>query len=291
MKAAEEPTGNTKPLTTETRLPNTKNQTRVQDSTTSRPRRQSGVGEMTSAFILPDITLHGAAAMVEEKVKLSPSAQRALDEVSQHDRNNCGVCKNAAKCSCNPEKSNDRHSVNVPKPVPVSDRMPKPTAYNEEPTMRPSQPPALALASVLKALEDELSHLKMQLALFQTAYNKHDASLSKRQRKSLHRKIERVMRDAETKSDQIYALYDVLEGQKQNGEDMTEEQVEVTLQSIGIPTGVEEPENTRQSGTKGKLNLGDDESESDDEDLPWEGIESTTELTGRSLPSKKGTMR
>ncbi|KAB8239629.1 uncharacterized protein BDW43DRAFT_296012 [Aspergillus alliaceus] len=236
------------------------------------PRRRRQISEdMTSAFILPDITLYRADLVAENPARLPESAQRALDSATQHNGKNCTVCKRSIPGnSC----VHTREAVKVPKPIPVSERMPEPSIYNEEPTMRPAQPPAVALATVLKALEDELSHLKMQLVTYQGAYNKLDASLSKRQRKSLSAKIEKLLKDVDMKADQIYALYDVLEGQKSRGQEMTEQEMEVTLQSIGID--VETARAADVTGTTDKSahkNAETDYDIDDDEDLPWEGIE------------------
>lgn len=230
----------------------------------SQRKKRSPMEDMTSAFILPDITLSHAELAASNRSKLPEAAQRALDGIAQHDGKNCMVCKNSPPHDgpCNHE------SVKISKPIPVSERMPEPTPYNVDPTMRPSQPPAVALATVLKALEDELSHLKMQLASYQSAFNKLDASLGKKQRKALTEKVEKTIKEIDLKSDQIYALYDVLEGQKGRG-DITEQEMEMTLQSIGINT------------TTNTMDKGQAEDESEDE-LPWEGIESTAELTGRA---------
>ena len=83
-------------------------------------------------------------------------------------------------------------------------------------------------------------------------------------------KIETVLKDIDLKSDQIYALYDVLETCK--GE-ITKRDLDITLESIGIDV-------TANSATfrSGPVDLEDDE----EDDLPWEGIESTAELTGRT---------
>lgn len=216
--------------------------------------------DMTSAFILPDITLNHAELAASNPSRLPEAAQKALDDLAQHNGKNCTVCKNVlpndGQC--------DHEPINVPQPVPASERMPEPSVHNPEPTIRPSQPPAVALANVLKALEDELSHLKMQLAGYQSAYNKLDASISKRQRKSLTEKVETLIREIDQKSDQIYALYDVLEDHKTDGGNhMTEREMEQTLESIGIDV-------TKSVDLEG------------DSELPWEGIESTAELTGRT---------
>lgn len=253
-------------------------------SVQSQNRRKKPIPELTSAFILPDITLRYAETATREPVRLSESAQKVLDSVAGHDGRNCTVCKRLL-----PEGVTHDHDdghVTVPKPIPVSERMPGPSVYNEEPTLRPSRPPAEALATVLKSLEDELSHLKMQLAVAQQAFSKHDASLGKRQRKSLSTKIEKLLKEIDIKADQIYALYDVLEGQKQDGHEMTEREMEVTLQSIGIDvqnaakfanlTGA-----TDQSLRRKTAQNVEDFDDDYDEELPWEGFESTAEMTGR----------
>lgn len=245
-------------------------------------RRKKPIPELTSAFILPDITLLYAETATREPVRLSESAQKVLDSVAGHDGRNCTVCKRLL-----PEGVSHNHDdghITVPKPIPVSERMPEPSAYNEEPTLRPSRPPAEALATVLKSLEDELSHLKMQLAVTQQAFSKHDVSLGKRQRKFLSTKIEKLLKEIDTKADQIYALYDVLEGQKQDGHEMTEREMEVTLQSIGIDvqnaaklanlTGATDQSLRRKT-------VVEDFDDDYDEELPWEGFESTAEITGR----------
>lgn len=255
--------------------------------TTDRPRRHSdhsvasiaqrkqrrNIEDMTSAFIVPDITLGRAELAASYPSRLPESTQRALDGIAQHNGKNCMVCKNVL-----PHDGNCNHEpVKAPKPVPVSERMPKPSLYNEDPTMRPSQPPDVALATVLKALEDELAHLKMQLAGYQSAFNKLDASLGKRQRKSLLEKIETILRDIDLKSDQIYALYDVLESHR-NVKEMTEQEMEMTLESIGLDANATGHDITGTSKSSHPIDLDDE----DEDDLPWEGIESTAEITGRT---------
>ncbi|OAX80977.1 hypothetical protein ACJ72_04684 [Emergomyces africanus] len=281
-----------------TRNLSARNVTDHSTSNTAGPKRQrKRAEEMTSAFILPDITMHGITSKPGEPLKLSEAAQRVLDNVAQHDGKNCTVCKSVMNKNSTHELSNGERQecIKVTKPVPVSDRMPASSPYNEEPTLRPSQPPGVALATVLKSLEDELAHLKMQLALQQTTLNKHDASLGRKQRKSLVRRIESLLKEIDTKSDQIYALYDVLEGQKENGHEMTQEEIDVTLQSIGLGrvSGIDAGDHTdrlSRDDTKGKKvtrRQEDSDSGSDDDDEPpWEGFESTGDLTGRSLPRK-----
>jgi hypothetical protein len=271
---------------------------------------------MTSAFIVPDITIRGLSTEKEAEPILSPAAQNVLDGLAQHDGQNCTVCcrivsRDRGKESHAVGKENDKESLKVPRLIPVSERMPPAGEWNEEPTVRPSQPPATALAVVMKGLEDELSHLKMyavspplhfifgrvanylcrELAQYQKAYNSHDASLSKRKRKSIFTKIEALLRAIDAKADQIYALYDVLEGQKADGHEITEEEVEVTLHSIGINpvelglrghemkyakrSRVTYADEGQSEGSESSAEEGETGNGDDDMELPWEGIEDT----------------
>ncbi|KAI9884997.1 MAG: TFIIH/NER complex subunit [Watsoniomyces obsoletus] len=160
-------------------------------------------GMTTSAFIIPDITIR------------EPWLLSCPHGTTEHDRQSCTICR--AHTTGN--KTTTGAGIKIPKPIPVSERMPPRTSpQDEEPTIRPSQPPPIALAVVMKGLEDELSHLKIQLGGYQSAYSKHDASLSKSKRKTLSNKINELLKRIDMKADQIYALYDVLEGQKENGQ-------------------------------------------------------------------------
>jgi hypothetical protein len=94
-------------------------------------------------------------------------------------------------------------------------------------------------------------------------------------------KIEKLLKDIDLKADQIYALYDVLEGQKQNGHEMTEQEMEVTLQSIGIDTAATTRAADVTATTDKSSHKNNDTDLEDDEELPWEGIESTMDVTGR----------
>ena len=214
------------------RAPNTHQRHHSEDSLLQRRDQRSGLIDMTSAFIVPDITMRNVTANIDEFSQLPASP---------------------------PKKT-----IKVPKPVPVSDRMPA-ALCGDEPTIRPSQPPAKALATVLKGLEDEMESLKRQHAHFQAIYNQHDPALSKRRRKVVYQKMQSMMKDIDIKADQIYSLYDVLEGQKAAGQTMTEDEFEMTLQSIGIdPNDVDWTGHDRSAHADGD---GDDS-----EELPWEGI-------------------
>lgn len=215
---------------------------------TTRHRRNE-IDDMTSAFIIPDISFN---AITTEGVHptLSANARRVLDSLCKHDCTNCTVCTRVASFDT---KNHTKQKISIPKPIPVSERMPEPTPYEDEPTIRPSVEPGLALGTVIKGLEDEVAHLKLEHTRIAAAYAKHDSSLGMRQRKALKRRLDELLIAIEKKSDQVYALYDVLEGQKQSGQEMSDKDIEVTLLSIGI----------------GK------DAEDEELDLPWEGIDDT----------------
>lgn len=254
-------------------------------------RRGLNAENMTSAFILPDITIRNPAVDSQPVPELTKDAQDVLNGLAKHGAQNCTVCRRAiSRDEPHEHDATVREAINIFKPVPVSDRMPESGPYEEEPTVRPAQAPGLALAIVMKGLDDELAHLKIELAKYQALYNGHDPALSKRKRKSVYHKIETLLQAIEVKADQVYALYDVLEGQKQDGHEISEEEVEITLQSIGInAAGLhlrggdadEEYQHGKEKPSKRQPWDLDSDGESVD-DLPWEGIETTVE-TAKSV--------
>ena len=241
---------------------------------------------MTSAFIVPDITIRNAGVNHTQTLKLTKEGQDVLRGLVAHEGQNCTVCKRTITTGDHHEHDEAaQNTVKIPKPIPVSERVLQ-ASEDEEPTIRPAQVPGLALATVLKELEDELAHLKIQLAQYQKLFNSHDPALSKRRRKSVQVKIEDVLHAIDVKADQIYALYDVLEGQKQDGHEISDEEVEITLQSIGVKApelhlrGGGDEEVGREDATSTERHPWDLESNEDSgEELPWEGIESTVETT------------
>lgn len=226
----------------------------------SRRRRsaQEMDDDMTSALILPDITLAGNAMNDEQQ-------------------------------------AGNKQTYTVHKPVAVSERD-APT-NGDDITLRPAQEPAIALATVLQGLQDELTRLRTQLAQQEALYNQYDPALGKRKRKMVFDKIRRLLGAVETRSDQIYALYDVLEGQKARGDTMQQEEVEVTLRDIGIDVAAfhqkKQASTTKKARTQGGFDGAQSEESEDDglseasevydpEDV-WEGFEPTQSQTLGSM--------
>jgi hypothetical protein len=200
---------------------------------------------MTSAYLITDINAAKQGKGIEHPV-LSASARQVLDSLCKHNCKNCHICLRLASFNTN---DTGKKAIRIQKPIPVSKRAPSLVPYDDEPTLRPAVAPGVALATVLKSLEDEVAHLKLRQSQVQEAYVKHDASLGKREREGMKLELESLLRKIESKSDQIYALYDVLEGQAQAGQEMVQKELDITLKEI----------------ESDELDI--------EEDLPWEGIE------------------
>lgn len=193
-------------------------QTRTKQRSLLDDDSQSSVGHSSTALRIKDSLLIAKRNICKD--------QPALPSLLDYDSKSVVVANEAQQIP--------KRTKVVRRPVPVSDRMPVPGPYEEEPTIRPSQHPGIALATVLTALESELSELKRSAKKYQKLYDDHDAALSKRSRKSVFERLQKLNQSIDIKADHIYSLYDVLEGQKQCGQEMSQEEVEVTLQSIGI---------------------------------------------------------
>ena len=214
----------------------------------------------TSAFIIPDITIHTALP--------TTSGTRAFTLVD-HKANECTICAEA-----------DGKHIDIPLPIPVSTR-----DLGEDATLRPAWAPHIALAHVLKQLQDEVAHLKIQLAKKEAEYNAHDPALGRRRRISVHAEVLKIAAEVERRSDMVYRLCDVVEGQKGNfgtAEEHTEaasakqgtkinHEVEETLQSIGMDP-VEVAGRIGRSAPEIPEGLHEEFSGEESEELPWEGL-------------------
>jgi hypothetical protein len=230
-------------------------------SNTSRRRRSAAAENMTSAFIVPDIKMHGRKESTSKLDITEKAGSRS------HDNDNCTVCRRETNNS-----STD--PIQIPKLVPVSSRMPDET----DATLRPSQSPKDALALVVKELKDERAHLHLELAACRAMLEAHDASLGMKKRNKINEVMLEILRLIEVKDTQIYHLYDVLEGQ--NDHEITEHDVEEITREIRM----EDQQASPAKKSKGKKvtvrSFHESEEESavlsgDEDDLPWEGFEDT----------------
>nr|POF04569.1 spindle pole body protein ppc89 [Quercus suber] len=225
-------------------------------SNTSRRRRALSAENLTFAFNIPEVAT----------TQIPPNTSLNGKSCLQHNAASCTACR-----------PNDK-DVPIPSPVPVSERVVPEDPDITSATVRPSQPPALALATVIKQLEDEIRHLKIQLLGNQTLYNQHTPALSKRKRILVKSTMDRLTAEIEKRSDQVYDLHDVLEGQKQAASDaakrgetprvMAQREVDETLTSLGI----DPMELSGHIGRQDQQLDGADErwSDNETEELPWE---------------------
>lgn len=225
-------------------------------SNTSR-RRRSAPTEMTSAFIMPDIDID-TRKQITTRLEFT---QRIRSK--QHDDANCTVCRRQSA-------SHPSDPLRVPKLVPVSTRMPD----DIDATLRPARSPREALALVVKELSDERIHLHAELAAKRALLEAHDPSLGRRNRHEIEADVQDLLAKIKIRDEQIYNLYDVLEGQDH---DITEQVVEDLTDRIRA-----EDAEVEKKGKEKKVTIQsfhEDEENGDlsvHDELPWEGFPDDT---------------
>ena len=237
--------------------------------------------EMTSAFILPDITLNhrrqSQPQTQDSRPILTESAKAVLSSLAPpHDPKTCTICQRLTA---------EPNDIKLPPLIPASLRPELQADPNA--TLRPTESPALALSRVSKSLHDELAHLQMRLVAVQQEMAALDPAVGKRKWDRVHARIAGLNEAVRLKAGQIYALFDVVEGQK--GEVGAGEVEEVIG---GLSSGVE------ADGVGKKVVLesfhdsegrvyglgGDGESEGE---FPWEGITDTGSLRAGSVRGRE----
>lgn len=229
---------------------------------------------MTSAFIIPDITLRektrSTPAQQQTGPALSKEARSVLDGICIHKSQNCTVCsrihtqsRTAGFATIQKSEANTKKRVRVQKPTPVTERRSsRAEEYVEEPTLRPSMPPGDALAIVIKELNDEIAHLELQIQEKNKYYFALDKSVGQRERRRALAASQKLQREYESKSAQVYKLHDVLEGQKAAGQLMTQEELDVTIASICGPVESEATQTQETAKSSVKSSTGE-----------WKGFE------------------
>lgn len=188
---------------------------------------------MTSAYILEDL-----------RPVLSNQARQVLQNICEHNCKNCKICVRVATFHDKPRSKRAKQTVRVARPVPVTKRALENEDYEDDNTMRPARAPGIALAAVIHGLEEEVAHLKIQHTKTVQVFHELDRSVKRAQRIDLVDQLKALQTMIDLKADQIYNLYDVLEGQVAAGMTMDESGVDITVISEKI----------------------------DDEELPWEQI-------------------
>ncbi|CAM1504747.1 Fc.00g023380.m01.CDS01 [Cosmosporella sp. VM-42] len=212
-----------------------KRQSTIQDITSNSQKSQHTRSHSRSSHrhtSMTEVTADSIRTTVTDTCPtLSNDARRVLDGLCEHNCRNCIVCSRITShrgVVSSADIVRGKKRVTVPRPIPVTDR----DDSVEDPTMRPAQSPGHALALVIKGLEDEAHHLQLELSALQAKYNGSDKSLARRERLNMAEGIRTLLKRLEVKNDQIYSLYDVLEGQKAAGQAMSEEEVEMTVLNI-----------------------------------------------------------
>lgn len=200
-----------------------------QSQKAQRPRSCSQSSQKRATFAEPTVEL-GKTTDRESCPALSKEARRVLDGLCEHNCQNCTVCSRIThRGVVTPaDAARGKKRVTVPRPIPATDR----NLYTEDPTMRPSQPPGHALALVIKGLEDEVQHLQLELSRLQAQYSETDKAVGRRERVRLADGVRALLKQLEAKNDQVYNLYDVLEGQKVAEQEMTDEELEMTVLNV-----------------------------------------------------------
>ncbi|OTA68768.1 hypothetical protein K449DRAFT_387086 [Hypoxylon sp. EC38] len=193
---------------------------------------------MTSALFIDDITLEQQktsekrSAKKVTKTELSKDAKQVLDSLCHdHDCRNCTVCSRINSHRRGTNGGAGKQTVRVEKPIPVTNRTRTQSEYEDQSTLRPSQDPGVALAKVIKSLEDEERHLELAIRKKEAIYNECNPAYHRTMWKNLADEIDKLRKARGLKRDQIYFLHDALEGQKASGQEMTMDFVDYTVMS------------------------------------------------------------
>ncbi|KAL8787798.1 MAG: hypothetical protein Q9213_001985 [Squamulea squamosa] len=202
---------------------------------TTKIRRRNSLADRTSSILIDDITLSRPPTTANQAANLAAAATAAtplppLELVSLDAVQNVTQQSELRNAQAKPAQETTKPG----KQLTVSDEELDITIYDEEPTERPSQPPAAALAAVLESVHAERELQLTQLENYQTSYKRHDTALNRRQRKQLHAKIVALTESVDRKADQIYNLHDLVADQERKGQSVTQAQVDNTLQSLGL---------------------------------------------------------
>lgn len=150
----------------------------------------------TAVVIENDNSLY---AVSERSIRISKPVAAAAAAAAPSEQNNTAAHETATPFLRRPNIDNNKNSDNK-----------HTSSFTEESTIRPCQPPADALASVIHGLEDDLAISRQKLSELVNLYNDHNASLRKRVRKSLAHRMETTLAEVERKSDYLYSLHDVV---------------------------------------------------------------------------------
>ena len=151
-------------------------------SNTSRRRRHQLDDNMTSAYILPDITVAQTAAVQYQNLRMSREAQRVLHSQDPAHLQSCSVCRRLVGPRITASKSH-QHQQNVDFTAQITQLL---NATNlDDPTMRPKLSPALAVANVRTQLNSQYEHAKQKHGEAWEAYDSVPAPLKSKRHEAI----------------------------------------------------------------------------------------------------------
>ncbi|KAH8144427.1 uncharacterized protein LAJ45_11595 [Morchella importuna] len=169
------------------------------------------------------IPLDAPETPAEDVTILPERVQKVVNRLAAHDPDQCTVCHRENKLRTKEEEQRNANPLadidnSMAIPAPVLELASKKKAaikahdgYEEEPTPRPSQAPRRQLSKVVRQLQDEFSHLKLNYQEKADEFMNLDPTIGKKRRKMLTNEMNELVADMDYKCDQIYALYDVNE--------------------------------------------------------------------------------
>ncbi|KAL9015055.1 MAG: hypothetical protein Q9173_000308 [Seirophora scorigena] len=206
-----------------------------ESSVTKRPTHLSAPrDELSSGDVIPNISLNQQHRAGRQAPLQLPVDSKAHSELAQQDvdKDHTERSDILSYAPVQVLQQPSQQATQPCQPPPISDEELDITILDEEPTIRPTQSPDAALAAVMESLHVELAVQRAARDKYQANCDRRDVSISRRQRKHIHAKLKSLLESIDKKSDQIYNLHDVLAGQQ--GKPITQEQVDDTLQSLGL---------------------------------------------------------
>ncbi|KJR82171.1 uncharacterized protein SPSK_02992 [Sporothrix schenckii 1099-18] len=184
-------------------------------SKSSKPSQQKSVSFQATNHTLRHTTTSTSAA--------------STTAICKHNRVNCVVCcQNAG-----PVGENAKVTVAVPRPIQPGQPTSSNTAGRRNDILPdPSMDPGSALAYVMKLLDDERRHLWMQILAMRKSGETEEALNDKQRPRRVLREAEELWNAYVLKVEQLNRLDDVLAGQRAAGQDMTREEIDVTITRI-----------------------------------------------------------
>ncbi|KAI1362709.1 hypothetical protein F5Y08DRAFT_311232 [Xylaria arbuscula] len=183
---------------------------------------------------------HTSSGKQKEKAAspiLSTTSKRVLKTLDSECRN-CTVCTRIRSHKHEPNEKCGKRKVRIEAPEPVREQPTNHAStsaydYEDQPTLRPSQDPAVALAKVKKVLKDEEKHILKELTQKVQELAECDAEVGQRKWKKIDAELKHIRKRLDLKRVQIYNLRDVqVAHEKASGQWMSTEAIDMTIQSV-----------------------------------------------------------